>query len=342
MTNQTTPTPPARYTNSDVVAAGRERLIGMLRKQDPPAKAKAIPRNKSYLALWGFNGAMLFLDLISGWTVAILSQAAYGVATVVAGVLALLLHEKLFQNPHANESQKLIAIGGGVIAVASTLLVGLGAAVLNIFSIDSIIGGKSIEVVMVGFLIVSIFAHGILWGWYYFTDPQHVAEMKRMVHIAFRQQTREGIEEAKEDVREVIEMDRVLQQYDNAGLLDVLTVAFQEARGRSLISTPSTTPLDPAMQIALNTLLPANVVPGSPAAPAPAAPAPAAAANSGPANITLQTLPANTPTPVTPAPVMNNGTTQAAPTTVPTTAPTTAPSGNGSGDPGNSPIQPTA
>lgn len=283
---------PSKSTNQDVVDAARQRLIGLLKKQDPPAKVKTLPKNTAWLARLGFNGAMLFLDIISGITVGMISFAFYGVATVVSGILALLLHEKLFENPHANESQKLIAIGGGVIAVVSTLLVGLAAGIVNVFSIDALIAGKFIESVMIGFLVMSIFAHGILWGWYYFTDPSHVAEMKRMVHIAFRQQTRDGIEEAKQDVAEVIEMDKTLQHYADNGLFEVLVAAFSEARGRELVN-PNVGPLDPATQTALNAL--------SPVAPTSTVPQPVS-------NISLQNMPANVPTPVSPAPIpVSNG-----------------------------------
>jgi hypothetical protein len=220
--------------------AMNKRVLSLIRKpQAEQKKKKAV--NKAPLARWGFNGTMLFLDFISGWTVGTLTNWYYGFLTFLAGFLALIIWEELFTNAHANMHQKWIAIGGGAIAVISTLSLGILAGIANVLSVG-LVPVATIGISMIIALVVMAFTHGILWGVYYFTDPTHVAEMKRIVNIAYREQQVQGLEEAKEDLAQVKAIARELEGYEKSGDLEALTASFESMRGTSLLNdTPAPT-----------------------------------------------------------------------------------------------------
>jgi len=218
----------------------KKRVLGLIRKPTAPIK-KNTPKNMAPLALVGFNLVMTFLDLISSIAVAALTNWLYGVLTFVAGVGALYMWERLFTNAHGNMMQKWLSVGGGVLSVLSTLGIGILAAVVNGLDFAGVINVAGISTVaidigMIVSLVVIAFIHGIAWGVYYFADPTHIAEMKRMVSIAFREQQKQGIEDAKEDVKAVLEIAQEMEEYDKRGELEFLNASFETLRGRSLLA----------------------------------------------------------------------------------------------------------
>lgn len=225
----------------------RTRIMGLIRKPTAPPKKKTI-KNMAPLALIGFNVVMTFLDLISAIAVAMLTNWLYGALTFIAGVLALFVWERLFTNAHANMMQKWISIGGGVLAVLSTLGIGVLSALVNVFNIAGVVSSIVLEAGMLISLVVVTFIHGIAWGVYYFADPAHVAEMKRQVNIAWREQQKQGIEDAKEDLNAVLEIDKELQEYEKKGQLDLLSASYETMRGQSLVQNDADLTQDPEYQ----------------------------------------------------------------------------------------------
>ena len=217
----------------EVKSAMQNRILGLIRKPTAPVKKKTV-KNMAPLALIGFNVVMTFLDLISAVAVSMLTNWLYGVLTFMAGVLALFMWERLFTNAHANVMQKWIAFGGMVLAVLSTLGIGVLSAIVNVFNIDSGV----LEAGMLISLVIVAFVHGIAWGVYYFADPAHVAEMKRQVNMAWRAQQKQGLDDAKEDLAAVLAIDKELQEYEKNGQLDLLSASFETLRGESLIQQP--------------------------------------------------------------------------------------------------------
>lgn len=212
----------------------KSRIMGLIRKPQLQAKKKT-PRNMAPLALVGFNLVMTLLDLISAFAVAMLTNWLYGALTFVAGVLALFLWERLFTNAHGNMMQKWLSVGGMVLAVLSTLGIGVLSAIVNVLDISGLIPVMAMEGGMLVSLVVVAFVHGIAWGVYYFADPTHIAQMKRMVAIAFREQQKQGIEDAKDDLSAVLEIDRELQEYDKNGQLELLNASYENLRDESLL-----------------------------------------------------------------------------------------------------------
>jgi len=225
----------------------RSRVMGLIRKPTAPQKKNTI-KNMAPLALIGFNVVMTFLDLISAIAVAMLTTPLYGVLTFIAGVLALFVWERLFTNAHANIMQKWISVGGGVLAVLSTLGIGILSALVNVFNISGVVSPVAMEAGMLISLVVVTFIHGIAWGVYYFADPAHVAEMKRQVNIAWREQQRQGIEDAKEDLNAVLEIDKELQDYENKGQLELLSASYETMRGQTLVNHEVDLTQDPDYQ----------------------------------------------------------------------------------------------
>lgn len=219
---------------NEVKSAARSRILGLIRKPQAQVK-KNTPRNMAPLALIGFNLVMTLLDLISAFVVAMLTDWFYGVLTFASGVFALFLWERLFTNAHGNLMQKWLAVGGMALAVVSTLGIGILSAIVNVLDIAGEAPVMVIEGGMLVALVVIAFVHGIAWGVYYFADPTHVAEMKRMVSIAFREQQKRGLQDAKEDLSAVLEIDRELQEYERSGQLDLLSASYENLRGQALV-----------------------------------------------------------------------------------------------------------
>lgn len=226
--------------NDSIKSAMKARIIGLIRKPTVEVKKKK-PANMAPLALAGFDFTMAFLDLISAVAVGALTQPLYGVLTFIAGFAALMIWQKLFTNAHANMTQKWIAVGGGVIAVLSTLGLGILSAIANVMDLAGTFSIAALEITMIVSLVVIAFIHGIAWGIYYFTDPNHIAEMKRLVNMAYREQQLQGLEDAKDDLRQVLDMDKELQGYEERGELELLDASYQTMRGRSLINAPEPT-----------------------------------------------------------------------------------------------------
>jgi hypothetical protein len=210
------------------------RVMSIIRRPQKQVKEKR-PWNKAPLALIGFNLVMVFLDLVSALTVAALTSWMYGAMTFLAGVLALFLWEQLFTNAHANMTQKWISVAGGVLAVLSTVGLGVLAGIANVVGVAGFVSQTTIEVVMIVAMVVIAFIHGIGSGVYYFTDPSHVAEMKRLVSLAYRDQQKQGLEDAKADLAQALAIHKELSDYEAKGQLELLDAAYQELRGRSLV-----------------------------------------------------------------------------------------------------------
>lgn len=223
----------------EVRDAAKARILKFIRKPEPVAVKPKLPENRAVLALRSFNGVMMFLDLISAVAVATLTNWLYGVLTFIAGVGALLIWERLYTNAHAQLKQKTVALIGGVLAMLSTLGLGVLSAVVVVLNAEGIVPVSALTFLESSMLIslVSIaFVHALGWAVYYFTDPTHIAEMKRMISIAFREQQKQGLEDAKEDVAAVLEMDKQIQEYEIKGQLEYLSAAYEQLRGVSIMT----------------------------------------------------------------------------------------------------------
>jgi hypothetical protein len=197
------------------------------------AQKDTSPKNKLWVSMLGFNVTMGFLDLISAVTVGILTNWLYGVLTFVAGFAALLLHESLFTNPFAGSNQKIMAVVGGIIAVISTVGIGVLAGIANVVQITDFIPAFALDITIIITLVVIAGIHGVIWGTYFFTDSGHVASMQAMANKAYRTLQRTQFNEAKEDLTQVKTLMHELSNMSETDM-DLLAVAYQENTGRNL------------------------------------------------------------------------------------------------------------
>jgi hypothetical protein len=227
-------------STDDIKNQMKANVLALLQRPTQEKKKKQ-PHNKLWIAYLGFNGVMFGIDLISAITVGALTSPLYGVLTFLAGFLALLLHENLFTNPFANQTQKNIAIGGGLIAILSTMGIGVLAAIANVLNLATMVSGLAVEMGTIISLVAIAGLHGILWGCYFFMDEGHQAAMKAMVNAAWRTQQRKNFEESKEDVRAAKEIHAEINALgDDVTLLDA---AFKQNTGRSLLGEPAAAPV---------------------------------------------------------------------------------------------------
>jgi hypothetical protein len=216
-----------------------ERIKGLLRKPAQAQKEKR-PHNKLWIASVGFNATMFFLDFVSAVTVAILTNVMYGVMTFLAGFLALLLHENLFTNAHADRSQKNIAIGGGVLAIVSTVAIGVLAGIVNVTNIVGLLPTLSLEVGIVISLVGVAGIHGVLWGIYFFMDEGHQTAMKVNSNMAYRERQRQQFDDAKKDILAVKEIAKELDAMGDDA--DLIGEAYRENTGKDLINASQPAP----------------------------------------------------------------------------------------------------
>jgi len=132
---------------------------------------QASPNNYAlYAAIVFANLIFLVLDVISGYTVYWLtSKWYYGVLTGLAGFIPLLLHEFLFTRAFASRGQKIIAVIGACVGLASILIIGVASGIITVFS-NAAINVTAAEVVIIVSLVLIAFFHAILCAWYFYVD----------------------------------------------------------------------------------------------------------------------------------------------------------------------------
>ncbi len=223
-----------------VKIALKDRLIGLLRK---PQAEERRPANRLWIAFVGFNLIMAALDVVSAVTVAAETSALYGLITFLAGILALLLHEQLFSNPHANTLQKNLAIGGGILAIVSTVGIGMLAGAVNVLNLASLVSVQTLELWMIIGMVIIAGAHGMIYGIYYYIDDTHRAQMRYVANQAYREQQRRNIEAAKADVAAVKSINAEIESMGEDAPL--LQEAYREGTGRDLLHIPAELPFLP-------------------------------------------------------------------------------------------------
>jgi len=145
----------------------------LLKEVSKPTRRKRPSNWGLYLAVIFFNLVMLALDGGSAFSVYWATQIAfYGVMTFVAGFLPLTMHEILHFRPYASDDQKNIAKWGALAAVSSVIIVAILAVIVNIMGID----GKTVEIGMLIFIVVSAFGHAIAAAVYFYIDDGIAAE----------------------------------------------------------------------------------------------------------------------------------------------------------------------
>jgi hypothetical protein len=192
------------------------------------------------LAYVGFFLAFGFLDLITAITVGVMTNALYGVLTFFAGFLPMVVDEVLFVRPYASRKQKILAISGVGLGILSTLGIGILAGVingLNYFAVLALSNTKwLVEVAMIVGLVVLTGMHGLLWLAYITVDEGTQRKQKRQEQLAYHEEQREKLNDAKAIVADVKEIERDINEIEKQGDLDALDAAITSIGGRSIIA----------------------------------------------------------------------------------------------------------
>jgi hypothetical protein len=144
-----------------------EKRDELLEAVKAPARKKTPGNNSLYFALIAADFIFAMLDIGSGLTVYWLTDIwFYGVLVFLAGILPLLLHQKLFTRAYASQEQKNIAIAGALLAVFSILFIGILAGIANVKGV----GNLNAELTVVLVIVVLAFIHAIILTWYFYTD----------------------------------------------------------------------------------------------------------------------------------------------------------------------------
>jgi len=146
--------------------------VGLFRKA-PQAEKKPSRMNLYLIGAASFL-MLTLLDFIAGIITGTLTNFLYGFLVVAIGVGSLAIAELGYFFPFAGWWQKAIAVIDGIISIASTLTIGILAAVVyavekfNIFSF-----GESIFVVEIGLMALLVLigaTHAVCWIAYVLID----------------------------------------------------------------------------------------------------------------------------------------------------------------------------
>lgn len=135
-----------------------------------PKKKEKKPSNWAlYAALIFANCILLVIDGISGFTVYLMTAWwGYGLLTVLAGFVPLVLHEGAYVRAFSSKWQKIIAVAGAVLAIGSVVLIGALAAIVNVMGIS--VQVQTAEIVTVVSLVGIAAAHALLFIVFFYID----------------------------------------------------------------------------------------------------------------------------------------------------------------------------
>lgn len=224
--------------NNGLAKAIEERLVELI---NPKKDAIRRPSNRLWIAVFGFNVIFFMLDILTAFTVGVLTAWYYGVLVLTAGVLTLLMHEGLFSNPYASKPQKWISAIGFISSVAATLLIGVFAVVANILTVD-VVTLSWIEAGMVGALFVASLFHAGLLTVYFFVDAGIQATQNAMQALARHDNTMQAFKMAEQVVDVTKQIGGKLQTRVDMGDAVLMDAAMKSISGAALVEENPTKP----------------------------------------------------------------------------------------------------
>ena len=173
----------------DEFESTKNELLNAVKK--PERKRK--PSNAGlWLALAFFNLVLLTIDIISGVTVYRLTGIwFYGLLTILAGAVPLLIAEVLYTRPFASKTQRNLSIGMAVLAFASILTIGIFAAIGNVKGVT--IAASDMELAMIITIVSLALSHGLMCAFYFYSDEGIVADQTLVREIADSLRTTERL-----------------------------------------------------------------------------------------------------------------------------------------------------
>lgn len=217
-----------------------DEILEALNDKEPEKK----PTNwQLWSALYFAEAVFVVLDLVSAVTVGYLTGYwYYGAFVFLAGVVPLFLYTNQYTRPLASTSQRKTAFVGGVIAVASVILVAVFMAFINLasktMSLDAVAWTEAGLVIS---MIILLGVHAFVMGRYFFIDEEISENQKtnRILARGFRGMQRLGVankiaQAKRAEVQRKVEIEQdfdprviarilnVMRDMDGDGIPDVL------------------------------------------------------------------------------------------------------------------------
>jgi hypothetical protein len=182
--------------------------INLIRRKP---KAEREP-SRNGLAVIGIAAFVLLavLDLISAILVGAITNALYGFLTFGIGVGSLVIATVGHFFPYASAKQKLISVVDIILSIASTLLIGILAAIVNAgnyFGVFNSSGLQSVfEIIMLVGLVVIGITHAILFFAYVLVDETVQRNQRNLASRAAHSEHLQTIAMAKERTAATIQL----------------------------------------------------------------------------------------------------------------------------------------
>ena len=171
-----------------------DEILKSLDDKEPEKK----PSNwELWSALYFAEAVFVILDLVSAVTVSYITGFwYYGLFVFLSGVIPLFLYTNQYTRPLASVSQRKTALWGGIVAVASVIVVAVFMAFINLASQTLTLDAVALtEAGLVVSMIIILSAHAFIMGRYFFVDEEISENQKtnRMLARGFRGMQRLGV-----------------------------------------------------------------------------------------------------------------------------------------------------
>lgn len=219
--------------------------------EEKPKEEKQPSNFGLYLAWGGFNLVYLLLDIGTSVMVAALTNPFYGVLTFFAGIAPFTVYEVLFMRAYNSGSQKWLSIIGAAASIFSTITLALivgGINAIKYFQITTLPAWVPIaleSILLIG-IVAAVGVHGLIWIIYFFGDDGIRTKQKHTQNTAARKEKKGNLKMAKEDVADVIEMAKEIDEYEKSNLVEALSMAYEQLTGQTLITTSAPPAANPS------------------------------------------------------------------------------------------------
>jgi hypothetical protein len=140
-------------------------LEKLVRDEQPEPTPDRSPLHHSKIA---YSLGVIVIDLITGYTIWMLTYWYYGLIWVFAGAAAFFLHQRNFEHPDKNEKQEKNTLWGMGVSVGSMFLMAVLAGGVYVAGIKT----PLIEIVVVAATITLFFWHCFQLAMFVFADDE--------------------------------------------------------------------------------------------------------------------------------------------------------------------------
>ncbi len=139
-----------------------EKLVTEEAPEPPPSRSELTRAKIAY------HAAVVLIDLVTAYTVGMLTFWYYGVIWFIGNAVVFFLHHGNWERPESNDNQSKTSIVGMIVAVSSMF-------VLAIFSGAMALVGNTktwVQLTIEIFSVVVFFFHAVSFAVYYFQDDE--------------------------------------------------------------------------------------------------------------------------------------------------------------------------